>query len=181
MGLVSKGVFPLPERGKYRHRIITPRNPARVRNGNDLRLRATQERIGGSFNGKRGWHSRQSLGANHRDFISPTTQGTIPRLDGERETQIGLGILVRAINLCIAGKRGKPHQGFMHRLRRAFKNTSATAREQRIPAKQTAAAVIRQMPERVTGNGHDLEAGIEGRRTNSLATPQRVSHACDRL
>lgn len=104
-----------------------------------------QEGIALLLQANRRWDRRGRLGARQPDLINPPAQTIIPRFDGERKAQVGLGILVRAVNRRFVRQRRQASQRSKHLLGRTFENTAAPPAKEGIATKKAACAIIRQV------------------------------------
>jgi hypothetical protein len=127
----------------------------------DFRLGAAQKWVGGFFHCDGGGQGdlvcrAQLLGGGDALF-----HGGVTWFAGQRETQVGGGVLVGAIDAGGIGQHDQTRKGMVQLCRRSFKVSAAACAEQHVSAEQDAGCdkcdVVVDMP----GNLDDVELGAK--------------------
>ena len=106
-------------------------------------------------------------------------QNCVRGIDGERESRIGDGVFMPAIDLCFARESGKFHQRMKQHRRGLLEGAPATHRKERIPGKKDVFACepIGDMAGRVSRNLDNL--GFERPRHDAVIFVNREIEAAD--
>jgi hypothetical protein len=104
--------------------------------GSDTGHAASQERVDGAFGLKRHRQSGQRLAAQTRATRQVVLQRQVAGFDSQRKLQVGQGVIVGAANPRGTWQGGQAVKRVQHLGRRAFKQTPAPARKQRIATKK---------------------------------------------
>jgi hypothetical protein len=105
----------------------------------------------------------------------------VVRFHGQREGQVGLGVFMPTVNLRVVRQLCQTLQRRMHHPGAALEQPSAAGAEQGVAAEQRAAAVQGDVTEGVTGNGDDVEIGLQAIHVRTLGVVQRPRQRRDRL
>jgi len=145
-----------------------------------------QEGIGFEFGLDAGRDRRPARRTVVRDMLAASLHGDAARLDGQRETQVALGVFMGAVHKSRRWQHGEFGQRFLHLRRGALEQPSATCAEQRVAAEHRAVvsetwAIIGDVAAGMSGHGDDVEVEGEFGQFDAFAAGERVAHAGDVL